>query len=316
MSYARLTEKQKVLADEVSALLADADAIDYAEDARFGKDKRGDELPPELARRESRLVKLAEARAALEADAAVRARKEAEKKARDKGDDDDTVAQNGDDAAKNAVVAPKAQRNFTDPDSRIMKTADGSFHYAYNAQAIVDADHQVIVATTLTNIGVDVEQGVPMIEKLAATTGVMPRQILADAGYCSAANLDYVKTVETTSAGRTEVFIATGRVKHGEHVPDVPRGRIPANATLRERMARKLKTKKGRAVYARRKAIVEPVFGQIHTRQGKFVLLRGLEQAAHEWDLIAACHNLMKLHTMQTKALLTTPSALTARPAA
>ncbi|SEO19764.1 Transposase [Cryobacterium luteum] len=315
MSYARLTEKQKVLADEVSALLADADAIDDAEDARFGKDKRGDELPPELARRETRLVKLAEARAALEADAAVRARKDAEKKARDKGDDDDTAAQKGDDAAKNAVVRPKAQRNFTDPDSRIMKTADGSFHYAYNAQAIVDADHQVIVATTLTNVGVDVEQVVPMIEKLQATTGVLPGQVLADAGYCSAANLGYATSLEVSSDGRTEFFIATGRVKHGEHVPEVPRGRIPANATLRERMARKLKTKKGRAVYARRKAIVEPVFGQIHTRQGKFVLLRGLEQAAHEWDLIAACHNLMKLHTLQTKALLAAPAALIARPA-
>ena len=282
MRYARLTEKQKVLADEVSALLADADAIDDAEDARFGKDKRGDELPPELARRESRLVKLAEARAALEADAA---------------------------------VAPKAQRNFTDPDSRIMKTADGSFHYAYNAQAIVDADHQIIVATTLTNIGVDLEQVVPMLEKLQVTTGVLPGQILADAGYCSAANLDYAKSVEAGSDGRTEFFIATGRVKHGERVPEVPRGRIPANTTLQERMARKLKTKRDRAVYARRKAIVEPVFGQIHTRQGKFVLLRGLEQAAHEWDLIAACHNLMKLHTMHTKALLAAQSALTARSA-
>lgn len=282
MRYARLTEKQKVLADEVSALLADADAIDDAEDARFGKDKRGDELPPELARRESRLMKLAEARAALEADAA---------------------------------VAPKAQRNFTDPDSRIMKTADGSFHYAYNAQAIVDADHQIIVATTLTNIGVDVEQVVPMLEKLQVTTGVLPGQILADAGYCSAANPDYAKSVEAGSDGRTEFFIATGRVKHGERVPEVSRGRIPANTTLQERMARKLKTKRDRAVYARRKAIVEPVFGQIHTRQGKFVLLRGLEQAAHEWDLIAACHNLMKLHTMHTKALLAAQSALTARPA-
>lgn len=313
MSYARLTEKQKVLADEVSALLAEADAIDESEDARFGKDKRGDELPLELARRESRLVKLAEARTALEADAAARARKDAEKKARDKGDGDGDIAQKGDDAAKNAVVAPKAQRNFTDPDARIMKTADGSFHYAYNAQAIVDADHQVIVATTLTNIGVDVEQVVPMVEKLHATMGAVPGKVLMDAGYCSASNLDYVNAVEAASDGRTEFFIATGRVKHGERVPDVPRGRIPANATLRERMARKLKTKRGRAVYARRKAIVEPVFGQIHTRQGKFVLLRGLEQAAHEWDLIAACHNLMKLHTMQTKAILAGQAALTAR---
>ena len=154
-----------------------------------------------------------------------------------------------------------------------------------------------------------------MVEKLHTAMGVLPRQVLADAGYCSAANLGYATSLEVSSDGRTEFFIATGRVKHGEQVPEVPRGRIPANATLRERMARKLKTKKGRAVYARRKAIVEPVFGQIHTRQGKFVLLRGLEQAAHEWDLIAACHNLMKLHTMQTKVLLAAPSTLTARMA-
>jgi len=159
MSYSRLSEKQKVLADEVSALLADGDAVDTAEDTRFGKDTRGDELPPELGRRESRLVKLAQARAALEADAAARARKDAEKKAREKGEE----------AAINAVVAPTAQRNFTDPDARIMKTAYGSFHYAYNAQAIVDQDHQVIVATTLTNIGVDVEQAVPLMKKLHDT---------------------------------------------------------------------------------------------------------------------------------------------------
>ena len=169
------------------------------------------------------------------------------------------------------------------------------------------------MTTTLTNIGVDIEQVVPMIEKLQATTGVLPGQVLVDAGYYSAANLDYAKTVEAGSDGRTEFFIATGRPKHGERVPEVPRGRIPANATLRERMARKLKTKRDRAVYARRKAIVEPAFGQIHTRQGKFVVLRGLEQAAHEWDLIARCHNLMKLHTMQTKALLAAPAALIAR---
>ena len=173
----------------------------------------------------------------------------------------------------------------------------------------------MIVATTLTNIAVDVKQVVPMIEKLHATMGSLPAEVLVDAGYCSAANLDYAKSAEATTEGRTEFFIATGRVKHGERVPDVPRGRIPANATLRERMARKLKTKKGHKVYARCKAIVEPVFGQIHTRQGKFVLLRGLAQAAHEWDLMAACHNLMKLHSAQTKAILAAQSALTARPA-
>ena len=308
MSYQRLTEKQKILAAEVSDLLAEADAIDLDEDARFGKDKRGDELPAELARRESRLVKLAAAREQLEADAAARARKDAEQKARERGADDTEVTAKGDDAAKNAVVAPKAQRNFTDPDARIMKTADGSFHYCYNAQGVVDSGHQVIVATELTNIGVDVEQVQPMVEKTRVTMNALPGQILFDAGYCSNKNLEYAKTIEADTGGKTEFFIATGRVKHDERVPDVPRGRIPADATLRERMARKLKTKRGRAVYARRKAIVEPVFGQIHTRQGKFVLLRGLEQAGHEWNLIAGCHNLMKLFSMQTQAALAAPA--------
>jgi len=308
MSYGRLTEKQKVLAAEVSDLLAQAQAIDAAEDARFGKDKRGDELPAELARRQSRLVKMAAAQASLEAEAADRARKEAQEKSRERGDDDDTTAAKGENAAKNAKVKPKAQRNFTDPDARIMKTADGSFHYCYNAQAVVDADHQVVIATRLTNIAVDVEQLTPMLEEIRSTVGSLPREILADAGYSSAKNLAHAKTITDTSAGATEFFISTGRAKHGEQIPDVPRGRIPANATARERMGRKLKTKNGRAVYARRKAIVEPVFGQIHTRQGKHVLLRGLDQARDEWNLLAACHNLMKLFTMRTNALLTAPA--------
>jgi len=308
MSYARLTEKQKILAQEVSDLLAQAQAVDAAEDARFGKDKRGDELPAELARRESRLVKMAAAKASLEAEAAARARKEAQDKSAKRGDDDDTTATKGQDAAKNATVEPKAQRNFTDPDARIMKTADGSFHYCYNAQAVVDADHQVIIATRLTNIAVDVEQLTPMIQETRTTVGSVPRQILADAGYSSAKNLEYAKDVEDTSAGATEFFISIGRTRHGEKIPDVPQGTIPANATARERMGHKLRTDTGRAVYARRKAIVEPVFGQIHTRQGKRVLLRGLDQAQHEWNLLAACHNLMKLFTATSNALLAVPA--------
>ena len=308
MSYGRLTEKQKVLAAEVSELLAQAEAIDDAEDTRFGKDKRGDELPAELARRESRLVKLGAARAQLEAEAAARAREEAEEKSRDRGDDDDTTATKGQAAADGAVVKPNAQRNFTDPDSRIMKTADGAFQYCYNAQAVVDADHQVIVATHLSNNAADSRQLQPLLEELRTTIGTLPGQILADAGYCSAKNLEHTKTIEDATAGGTEFFVAIGRLNRGERVPDVPRGRIPADATQRERMGRKLKTKPGRAVYARRKAIVEPVFGQIKTRHGKHVLLRGLEQAQDEWNLIAGCHNLLKLFTMRSNALLTAPT--------
>ena len=128
----------------------------------------------------------------------------------------------------------------------------------------------------------------------------------AKSRYGSAKNLEHAK--EIADVGGTEFFISTGRSKHGERIPDAPRGRIPADATQRERMGRKLRTKNGRAVYARRKAIVEPVFGQIHTRQGKHVLLRGLEQAQNEWNLIAGCHNLLKLFTMQSRTLLPAPA--------
>lgn len=306
MSYQRLTAKQIVLAAEVSDLLAQADAIDKGEDVRFGKDKRGDELPAELARRESRLVKLAAARAQMEADTAEKARKDAEAKARKHGDDDDAAAEKGEIAAKSAVVKPTEQRNFTDPDSRIMKTNDGAFQYCYTGQAVVDADHQVIIVNELNNVPVDVQQLIPLIEKTREAMGTHPRQVLVDTGYCSNSNLEYVQGVEKASGGQTEFFIATKRQKHdATDEADTPvrpaaKGPFPVNATLTQRMAIKLKTERGAAAYSRRKVIVEPVFGQIHTRQGKFLLLRGLQQAQHEWDLIAGCHNLMKLFTMQS----------------
>ena len=293
MSYARLTEKQRVLAAEVSDLMAEAKTVDAAEDARFGPGKRGDELPVELANRARRAAAMKTARESIEAEAADKARREAQDKARARGDDDDDVSGKGDAAADAAVPKPTAQRNFTDPDARIMKTADGSYHYCYNGQGVVDADHQVIIATTLTTTAVDVQQLIPMVMKTQETLGAMPSKWSADAGYCSAGNLDHVKALE--AGGGTEFFISTRRMKHGRPIPESPRGRIRSDATPAERMARKLKTKKGKAVYARRKAIVEPVFGQIHTRQGKHVLLRGLQKASGEWKLIAGCHNLLKL---------------------
>ncbi|MHB1289950.1 transposase, partial [Georgenia sp.] len=160
------------------------------------------------------------------------------------------------------------------------------------------ADHQVIVATELNNTPVDVQQLAPMIANTQDTLGAMPARWSADAGYCSATNLEHVKDLE--AGGATEFFISTRRMKHDQPIPESPRGRIRADATPAERMARKLKTKKGRAVYARRKAIVEPVFGQLDTRQGKYVLLRGLQKASREWNLMAGCHNLLKLFSYRT----------------
>jgi len=295
MSYARLTEKEKVLAEEVSALMAEAQRIDDAEDDRFGKDRRGDELPVELARRESRLVKLREAKQALEDQAREAAAAHAADLARRKGADEDTVVQRAAQAAATAVPKPKAQRNFTDPDSKIMKMSDGSFAQCYNAQAVVDEDNQVIVAADLNDCASDVANLHPMTEQVADNTGSHPDEVVADAGYCSEANLD--KANEVSEQTGTEFFVATGRRKHDEPAPAAPRGRIPKAATAKQRMARKLTTKPGRAAYARRKAIVEPVFGQMSTLQNaKQLLLRGHDAARDEWLLLAATHNLRKLH--------------------
>lgn len=295
MSYARMSEKEKILAQEVSDLLAEAEAIDAAEDARYGKNRRGDELPEELRRRETRLVKIREAKQALEEEARDRARAAAEAKAAEKGEDEETAAERVATAVHRAAVRPKAQRNFTDPESRIMKTSDGAFHQCFNAQAVVDEAHQVIVAAEVTDNAADVGNLIAMTEQTIENTGHAPTQVLADAGYCSEDNL--TQAAEVSAETGVEFFIATGRHKHDDPAPGAPRGPIPKNATPRQRMARKLKTKRGHSAYARRKVIVEPVFGQMATLQNaKQLLLRGLDGARGEWLLLAACHNLRKLH--------------------
>ena len=296
MSYARMSDKEKILAAEVSALLAEAERIDKAEDAKYGKNRRGDELPEELQRRESRLAKIGQAKAALEEEERQRAREHAEAAARERGDDEDTVASKGAAAAATATPKPKAQRNFTDPDSKIMLTGDGAFRQCYNAQAVVDEDHQVIVATDVNTNASDVGNLIAMTQQTVANTGQAPHQLLADAGYFSANNL--AAADHYAAEHGTQFYIAPGRHRRGDPPPVAPRGRIPNDATGKQRMARKLATNKGRKVYARRKAIVEPVFGQMHTLQNaKQLLLRGLDQARGEWLLLATCHNLRKLHS-------------------
>jgi len=196
-------------------------------------------------------------------------------------------------AAQAATPESRAQRSFTDPDARMMKTTDG-FHYAYNAQAVVDEQAQVILSGEVTQSASDVDQLFSMLEVTEANLedadiGDSPEVILADAGYCSEANLTRAATEEL------EVRIATGRLRRHEQMP-APRGPIPKNATARERMARQLRTKTGHADYARRKVIVEPAFGQMKVRQQAGLLrLRGLAGAQGEWTLHAICHNLRKL---------------------
>jgi len=187
---------------------------------------------------------------------------------------------------------PKAQRNFTDSDSRIMKnSASKSFEQAYNCQAAVDDTAQIIVAAAVTQESNDKRQVKPMMEAVKVNTeGQRPGKVSVDNGDFSESNLMYLENEAIDG------YVATGRLKHGQTPAPPPRGRIPASATIQERMARKLRTKKGRETYAKRKEIVEPVFGQIkHVRGVRQFLLRGLTNVHREWTLICRTHNLLKL---------------------
>jgi hypothetical protein len=306
MSYVRLVDKEQVVEAEVAELeakvadlLADAEATDTAEDARYGPDGKDVDLPAELDRREKRLARLQAARAQIEAEAQAKARARAEaaqtrRQEAAGGADAEAVAAAGEQAAARAKPKPKAQANFTDPESRIMKNSDGAYMQAYNGQAVVDDAHQIITAADVTDCASDCPSYTPMLDQAAANTGSHPEQALVDAGYCSEDNLHAAAARQAEHA--TTTFMATGRLGHDEQVPPAPRGRIPNDATLKQRMARRLRTKPGRVAYARRKAIVEPVFGQIMTCQdGRQLLLRGIDGARGEWRLLAACHNLRKV---------------------
>lgn len=303
MSYGRLVDKEERIEAEIAqleakaqGLLADAEAADKAEDEIFGVDGKEADLPAELDRREKRLAKLQAALAQIEAEAAEKARAHAEDKERRRQEragtgNERTVADASEQAAAKTRPKPRAQgqANFTDPDSRIMKNSDGAY-----TQAVVDEEHQVITAADVTTNPSDALNYTTMLDQSAANTGVHPKQALVDAGYCSETNLEAAR--ERQLACGTDTFMATGRLCHDEQVSPAPRGRIPKNATLKERMARKLRTKPGKAAYARRKAVVEPVFGQIMTCQnGRQLLLRGEDGARGEWQLLAACHNLRKI---------------------
>lgn len=294
MSHDRMGPRIEALEDEVRTILAEAEAADLAEDAEFGEDRRGDEVPAELARRETRLAKLRAAKEAIEKEAQDKAAAKAVQKAKDKGADEEEITAAGQAAAEAARPEGRAQRNFTDPESRMMKTNDG-YQYAFNGQCVVDEGAQVIIAQKVTDQAADAPQFMDMIEEADANLGAADIEdtfdlALADAGYCSEDNLN------AAEEGGVDVLIATGRIKRNETVRNAPRGPIPKDATQRERMARRLRTKAGRADYARRKAIVEPVFGQIKVRQhAGFLRLRGLAGAQGEFALHAICHNLRKL---------------------
>jgi transposase len=271
MSYGRMKETEKRLREEVRQLLNQAEAADKEEDSRYGRDRRGDELPEELQRRETRIVRIREAKQALEE----RAREQAKSEGKD---------------PEEAPPTKNEQYNFTDPESRILKGPDG-FLQGYNTQIAVEPVFQLIVGQRVTQAANDKQQMVPLIEAIEEQCGQKPKEVLADNGYCSDENLKYL------ARKRMEGFVATGKQKHSQRREPCQRGPLPREASRVERMERKLETKVGAAVYVTRKFIVEPVFGQIKQARGfRQFLLRGIEKVRGEWALICMTHNILKFH--------------------
>jgi transposase len=290
MSYGRIEEVEPQLEAEVRRLLGEAERTDAAEDQQFGRGVRGDELPRELRRREGRLEKIRAAKERLEARARTRARDRLEAK----GASNEEIAH----AEAAAVPHPKEQSNFTDPDSRILRTKTGWIQ-GYNAQILVEEASGVILAQEVVAHSADSPRLVPVLENLEANLAALnvpadhrtPAAFTADAGYCSERNL------AALAARGIDAYVATGRERHYRGGID-PQGR--PRTPLRAGMREKLQTEAGRAVYARRKAITEPVHGLIKQARGfRQFLLRGLGNVQMEFTLIALTHNLLKLWRAQ-----------------
>ena len=288
MSYGRMCQAEKELRGQVEELLRRAQQVDEQEDRLYGKGKRGDELPEELRFRTGRLKKIREAKAALE------------KQARERASAEGKIDQHGNPLTRQSgrkakhppgVPKPKDQRNFTDPQSRIMKdSSTGSFVQGYNAQAAVDAQAQIIVASDVTQQANDKQQVEPALEQMQENLAQGPEELSADAGYYSEQN------VASVEAGGTEAFIPPQQTRHTSQDAPALRGRIPKALSAADRMRRKLRTKRGRTKYSRRKEVVEPVFGQIKSTRGfRQFLLRGLDNVRGEWRLICLTHNILKL---------------------
>ena len=317
MSYERMSKDQAALAQRVSELLAEAEALDAAEDEEHGKGRRGDELPEDLRRATGRLDRIRALQAELEQEAREQAEAaqvaqseaarveaalvemrnvEAARGASEHHDDDDPpptaphpepLAEHQIPTEKDGTPSATSQRNFTDAQSRIMKTGDG-YVQGYNAQIAVDDFAQIIVALAVTNQPPDCEHLIPMLDRVVDNCGAVPQRCSAANGYLSEEN------VARATARGIDVYIAPGRIKHGS---TSTRGLTdPGSFSVKSRMKEKLATDEGHAIYARRKVIVEPVFGQTKNRGFRQFLLRGLAKVRGEFSLIGLSHNLLKLH--------------------
>ena len=311
MSYGYMENELERLQAEIDRLLEQAASVDAEQDAALGS-RRGDELPDELHRRTERQQKIRQAKARLEAEAQARAAEE--QRRRDQAEAE-RLAQGRprrgrEPAPVDATPEPKAQTNFTDPDAKIMKRSNKGFDYCYNAQTVVDSGQQIIVAAEVTAQANDKQQAAPMaqaalenlesagIERPQEPDGT-PRPIAntADSGYFSETAVPAVKQLGL------EPYFATGRQKHHASESPVADASPPGVASVKEQMAQKLRTATGRVLYAARKHIVEPVFGQIkHVRGFRQFLLRGLAKVSAEWQLVCLTHNLLKIWRFQSSA--------------
>jgi transposase len=293
MSYERMKTREAELAAEVAGWLAQAEAVDAAEDKTSGREQRGDELPPWVADKQKRLARLREAKAALEAEAQAAA----EEKARAAAKAEDQRTAEGRKKPGRPAAPPsdepnaKAQRNFTDPESRIMKSKDG-FVQAYNAQAAVDSAYQIIVAQGLTQSASDQNQLVPLVDGVVENTGLKPAEVSADSGFCSEANLAAIEARAITA------YVATGRAKDAPSAAagQGTKGADQGSGTRVEAMRERLRAGGHEGPYRLRKQVVEPVFGQIKQARGfRQFLLRGVDKVRAEWAMICTAHNLLKL---------------------
>jgi transposase len=309
MSYGRMEARASELDAEVAEWLAAAEAADAAEDKLHGRDKRGDELPAWAADKKQRAAKIRAAKAELEAEAkaAAEAKAKAAAEAEEKRRAEGRKKPGPPAAPPSPEPDPKAQKNFTDPESRIMKSKDG-FVQAYNGQIAVDAQAQVIVAHDVTQSPVDSGQLLPMADAVEANLGRKPAAASADCGYCSEANLAGLEE------RKIDAYVATGRAKDAvagaapeaatdgtaAAVADAAAAMGPAQAakapTRVEAMRAKIKSGGHASPYRLRKQVVEPVFGQIKQARGfRQFLLRGVEKVRCEWALVCTAHNLLKL---------------------
>jgi transposase len=296
MSYGRILKEEKRLTEEIKQLFERAESIDRQEDNEYDPESRGDELPQELAHRESRLKRIQEAKKALEAKAGAAAQRAQKQREQEDSKTEDKPKRGRKRKAVSEIPADNKQYNFTDPESSIMKANNKGWDQCGNAQAAVDSTNQIIVASDVTDQSNDKQQFEPMLEQAQDNVGQDKKikAASADSGYYSEANVKFAEDKEI------DAYIATKRTKHSDPVPKVPRGRPPKDLTVQGKMARKLHTKKGRETYSKRKSIAEPVFGQIKRARG-FVQfsLRGLEKMRGEWAIVCLTHNLLKLFRAQ-----------------